>query len=92
MRPQDVLPLRQPSRAVSETDRSPGGALTITMRVNGDGVASGTVPVSAPLLFSANDCLDIGPCLGGAVSLDYYEEMPFAFNGTIDLVDVRYLT
>ncbi|KAA1418174.1 arylsulfatase [Mumia zhuanghuii] len=68
----------------------PGGPLDITIRVNGDVVASGQVPVSAPLLFTANDCLDIGTCLGSSVSLDYYDKAPFPFNGTIRTVDVRY--
>ena len=43
----------------------PAGPLNIAMTVNGDQVAAGVVPVSAPLLFTANDCLDIGTCLGG---------------------------
>ena len=60
----------------------PGGPLNITMSVNGEQLAAGTVPISAPLLFTANDCLDIGVCLGGRVSLDYYDRAPFPFNGT----------
>ena len=68
----------------------PGGSLNITLRANGTPVASGQVPISAPLLFSANDCLDIGVCLGGRVSLDYYDRAPFAFTGTIENVNVRY--
>jgi len=68
----------------------PGGPLNITMTVNDEQVGSGTVPVSAPLLFTANDCLDIGTCLGGPVSLDYYDRAPFPFNGTITNVNVRY--
>ena len=68
----------------------PGGPLNITASVNGDQLASGTVPVSAPLLFTANDCLDIGACHGGRVSLDYYDRAPFEFNGTIENVNVRY--
>ena len=35
---------------------------TSTVRVGSEVVAKGQVPVSAPLLFTANDCLDIG-CL-----------------------------
>jgi arylsulfatase A-like enzyme len=70
----------------------PGGPLNITMRVNGDVVASGQVPISAPLLFTANDCLDIGIALGSPVSLDYYDKVPFKFNGTIEQVHVEYLT
>jgi arylsulfatase len=60
-------------------EAKPAGPLTITMTVNGDEFAHGTVPVSAPLAFSANDCLDIGLCLGGSVSLDYYDKAPFPF-------------
>jgi arylsulfatase A-like enzyme len=68
----------------------PGGPLNIKLTVNGEPAASGVVPISAPLLFTANDCLDIGTCLGGPVSLDYYERAPFPFTGTIDTVNVRY--
>ncbi len=70
----------------------PGGPLDISIRVDGDVYAKGTVPVSAPLLFSANDCLDIGTCLGGRISLDYWDAAPFPFDGTIHGVDVRYLS
>lgn len=70
----------------------PGGPLDVTLSVAGQVVASGRVPVSAPLLFTANDCLDIGTCLGSPVSLDYYDRAPFPFNGTIDTVEVTYLT
>jgi len=38
----------------------PAGPLRVTLRVNGKSVATGVVPVSAPLLFTANDCFDIG--------------------------------
>jgi hypothetical protein len=61
------------------------------MRVGGKMVAEGTVPISAPLLFTANDCLDIGIALGSPVSLDYYEKAPFKFNGTIEQVHVMYV-
>jgi hypothetical protein len=71
-------------------EMKPGGPLNIVTTVNGEECASGVVPVSAPLLFTANDCLDIGTCLGGPVSLDYYDRAPFPFNGTIDSVNVRY--
>ncbi|HTW13947.1 MAG TPA: arylsulfatase [Nocardioides sp.] len=70
----------------------PGGPLDITLSVGDEQVASGQVPVSAPLLFTANDCLDIGTCLGSPVSLDYYDRAPFPFNGSIDTVSVRYLS
>ncbi len=53
-------------------------------------VGSGQVPVSVPLLVTANDCLDIGTCLGSPVSRDYVDRAPFPFNGTIGHVHVRY--
>lgn len=68
----------------------PGGPLSVVLRVDGTEVASGTVPVSAPLLFSANDCLDIGRAYGGAVSRAYADKMPFAFDGEIGRVHVAY--
>jgi arylsulfatase A-like enzyme len=68
----------------------PGGALNVTMKINGKLVAEGRVPVSAPLLFTANDCLDIGTDLGSPVSLDYFDNAPFQFNGTISEVHVQY--
>jgi hypothetical protein len=43
------------------------------MTVNDEPSASGVIPVGLPLLFTANDCLDIGTCLGGPVSPDYLQ-------------------
>jgi hypothetical protein len=69
----------------------PGGPLKITIKVNGKLFATGVVPVSTPLLFTANDCLDIGIALGSPVSLDYHKKMPLKFNGIIDKVNVKYI-
>jgi arylsulfatase A-like enzyme len=69
----------------------PGGPLKVAINVNGKLFATGMVPVSAPLLFTANDCLDIGIALGSPVSLDYREKAPFKFTGTIDKVNVKYI-
>jgi arylsulfatase len=68
----------------------PGGPLDVVLSVGDEEVAAGRVPISAPLLFTANDCLDIGVCHGGRVSLDYYDRAPFPFDGTIANVNVRY--
>ena len=76
----------------SYVEPRPGGPVRVVLRIDGAEVGSGTVPVSAPLLFSANDCLDIGTCLGGPVSRDYADRAPFPFTGTIDSVQVSYLT
>ena len=69
----------------------PAGPLKVTMKAAGKVVAEGEVPVSPPLLFTANDCLDIGMALGSPVSLDYYDKAPFKFNGKIEKVEVTYL-
>jgi arylsulfatase A-like enzyme len=37
-----------------------------------------------------NNCLDIGSCLGGPVSLDYDDRAPFPLEGTIRSMTVRY--
>ena len=72
-------------------ERKPAGPLKIVMRVNGKEVASGVVPVSAPLGFTANDCLDFGQDLGSPVALEYYDVAPFKFNGKIEGAQVKYL-
>lgn len=68
----------------------PAGPLDVTIRANGVVVAHGQVPVSAPLAFTANGCLNIGTNLGSPVSVDYYDRAPFAFNGEIEEMRVRY--
>jgi hypothetical protein len=68
-----------------------GGPLQVTMKVDDKTVAEGTVPMSAPLGFTANDCLDIGVALGSPVSLDYCDKAPFKFNGTIEQVHMTYV-
>jgi arylsulfatase A-like enzyme len=66
------------------------GPLDVTLRVDTEIIANCQVPVSAPLLFTANDCLDIGVCLGSPVSMDYYERAPFPFEGHIKRIHVAY--
>ncbi|WP_447965844.1 arylsulfatase [Nitrospira sp. Ecomares 2.1] len=74
----------------SYVEPKPAGPLKIILKVNGKEVASGIVPISAPLLFTANDCLDIGTDLGSPVSLDYYDKAPFKFDGKIETMHVQY--
>ena len=69
----------------------PGGPLKVTLNVNGKLCATGVVPISAALGFTANDCLDIGIALGSPVSLDYRKKAPFKFNGKIEKVNVKYI-
>jgi len=71
-------------------EKKPAGPLDVALKVNGREVAKGRVPVSAPVGFTANDCLDIGTDLGSPVSVDYFDRAPFTFNGAIDRVLVKY--
>jgi arylsulfatase A-like enzyme len=94
IRSEDRLPAGK-ARIEIETsyvEPRPAGPLRIRIKVNGKLAAEGTVPVSAPLLFTANDCLDIGIALGSPVSLDYYDKVPFKFDGKIEQVHVKYVT
>ena len=90
----DKLPAGKAKIEVVTTyvERKPAGPLKVVLKVNGSEVASGVVPVSAPLIFTANDCLDFGIDLGSPVSVDYYDQAPFKFNGTIEGARVQYLS
>jgi arylsulfatase A-like enzyme len=68
----------------------PAGPLDLTFRVNGTVIAQGQVPLSVPLLFTANGCLNFGENLGSPVSVDYFDKAPFRFNGEITQVHVKY--
>jgi len=75
----------------SYVEPKPAGPLEVVLKANGKKVASGVVPVSAPLVFTANDCLDFGIDLGSPVGLEYYDRAPFKLNGTIEGARVSYL-
>ncbi len=72
-------------------ERKPAGPLKVVMKVNDKEVASGEVPVSAPLVFTANDALDFGIDLGSPVGIEYYDQAPFKFNGKVLGAQVKYL-
>ena len=76
----------------SYVERKPAGPLKVVLKVNGKEVASGVVPVSAPLIFTANDCLDFGIDLGSPVGIEYNDQAPFKFNGKIEGARVEYLS
>ena len=65
--------------------------LDIAIRVNGQDVAKGRVPRSAPLLFTANDAFDVGRDSYSPVSIAYFDRKPFAFTSRIERLDVEYL-
>ena len=74
-----------------KADEKHAGPLDVEVRVNGKAVAQGRVPRSAPLTFTANDAFDVGRDSYSPVSQVYFDRKPFAYNGTIDKLDVEYL-
>ncbi|PZX48536.1 arylsulfatase [Algoriphagus chordae] len=68
-----------------------GGAMDIIIRVNGKEVAKKQVPRAMSLHFTSNATFDIGTDLDSPVSLDYFDQAPFAFNGKIGKTVIKYL-
>jgi arylsulfatase len=72
-------------------ERRPTGPLRVVIKVDGRQVATGVVPMSAPLGFTANDALDFGIDLGSPVGIEYYDQAPFKLNGRIGQARVNYI-
>jgi len=68
-----------------------GGPMDITLKVNGAVVGQGQVPTAISLHFTTNESLDIGSDTNSPVSLSYFDQAPFAFNGTIGTTKIAYL-
>ena len=68
-----------------------GGPLDVTLKVNGATVAQGQVPAAMSLHFTSNATFDIGSDQDSPVSLDYFDQAPFAFNGTLGTTKIAYL-
>jgi len=68
-----------------------GGPMDVTLRANGAVVGQGHVPAAMSLHFTSNATFDIGADLDSPVSLDYYDQAPFPFNGTIGTTKITYL-
>ena len=49
------------------------------------------MPAAMSLHFTSNATFDIGRDLDSPVSLDYFDQAPFPFNGTIGTTKIVYL-
>jgi len=67
-----------------------GGPMDIELRVNGTVVDKGRVPAAMSLHFTSNATFDIGTDRDSPVSLDYYDQAPFTFNGKIRKTQISY--
>ena len=92
VRSRDKLPVGKAKIEVeSKLAGAIGGPMDITLRVNGEVVGQGRVPRAMSLHFTSNATFDIGTDLDSPVSLDYYDQAPFAFNGSIGTTKIEYL-
>ncbi len=92
IRSQDRLPVGKAKIEIeSKLVDKIGGPMDVTLRANGQVVDQGRVPAAMSLHFTSNATFDIGMDLDSPVSLDYYDQAPFPFNGTIGATKIRYL-
>lgn len=63
-----------------------GKSANVTLLVDGKKVADGTIPMTVPKRFSADETLDVGEDFGTPVTRDY--DVPFKFQGKIGKVTV----
>jgi arylsulfatase len=56
----------------------------VTFWINGKQAATGTVKRTIPAGFTASETFDVGMDTSSPVADDYFEQAPFAFNGTIE--------
>ncbi|MCC6196056.1 MAG: arylsulfatase [Burkholderiales bacterium] len=93
IRARDKVPAGKVRFEVETTyvERKPAGPLKVVLRVDGREVASGVVPVSAPLAFTVTDALDFGVDLGSPVGIEYFDRAPFKLDGRIEQARVEYL-
>ncbi|TWT59720.1 arylsulfatase [Rubinisphaera italica] len=76
---------------VSKLVKKIGGPIDVSLLVDGKEVAKGRVPRGMSLHFTSNATFDIGRDQDSPVSLDYYDQAPFLFEGKIQTTEIRYL-
>jgi arylsulfatase len=64
---------------------------TVTFTANGKQIGQGRIERSVPATFTASETFDIGMDLGSPVALDYHDRAPFAFDGKIHRVEIKYV-
>ena len=73
---------------VDTTIVKPGGPAEVILSVDGEEVTRTTVGRTVPAAFTATETFDVGVDLGSPVSMVYYDRRPFAFDGSIDKIEV----
>ncbi|MCX7547751.1 arylsulfatase [Xanthomarina sp. F1114] len=68
-----------------------GGAMDVSIKINGKVVGTKRVPRAMSLHFTSNATFDIGTDLDSPVCLEYFDQAPFPFNGKIGKTEIEYL-
>ena len=91
IRAKEKLPIGQAKIEVeSKLAGKIGGPMDVMLKVNGKTVAEGRVPAAMSLHFTSNATFDVGSDEDSPVSLDYFDQAPFAFNGSIGMTKISY--
>jgi arylsulfatase len=64
----------------------PGSGGKVTLYANDEQIGEGTLPKAVPLAFSSYSGMDVGRDNGLVVDLEYEDEAPYAFTGTVKRV------
>lgn len=72
-------------------ERKPRASMEVTLKINGEEVGKGIIPITAPIGFTANDCFDIGSDKISPVSTKYFDKAPYNFSGDIIKTNVKYI-
>lgn len=73
---------------IDTTIAKPGAPAEVVITVDDKEVSKVKTKRTVPLAFTASETFDVGIDLGSPVSRDYYDRRPFAFEGTINRLDV----
>jgi len=76
---------------VKAQQKKPMAPSLITLKVNGKTVGEVMAEITVPAIFTASETFDVGMDLGSAVALDYHEQTPFKFSGTIEKINISYI-
>ncbi len=71
------------------TSLEPLAPANVVIKVDGTKVASTKVKRTVPAAFTASESFDVGTDLGSPVSLDYADDTPFPFTGTLNKLTVE---
>lgn len=63
----------------------------VILAVNGNVVGRGRIDQTCPIILDASETFDVGMDLGSPVSRLYEDRLPFAFNGKIKKLNIKYI-